>query len=157
VAPAMAKEFFDAHFHPAGHSWRKRFTNGLQYFLSTLCFNAFPLPQRELGAKRTLRYMGSLTDQGWCVLIFPEGDRTHAGELHPFRPGVAMLASHVRVPVVPVRVEGVQRVLHRDAHWPTHGKVTVAFGAPLILEGSDYQAQAGKLEDAVRKLPPGVS
>jgi long-chain acyl-CoA synthetase len=157
VAPAMAKEFFDAHFHPERHPWRKRFTNGLQYGLSTMFFNAFPLPQRELGAKRTLRYMGSLTDQGWCVLIFPEGDRTRAGELLPFRPGVAMLASHVRVPVVPVRLAGLERVLHRDAHWPTRGKVTVVFGAPLTLEGSDYAAEASRLEDAVRKLPPGVS
>jgi long-chain acyl-CoA synthetase len=156
VAPAMAKEFFEAHFHPLRYSCRKRFTNGLQYLLSTLFFNAFPLPQREMGAKRTLRYMGSLTDRGWCVLIFPEGDRTRAGEMYPFRPGVAMLASHVHVPVVPVRIEGLERVLHRDAHWPTRGKVTVAFGAPMMLEGSDYTAETAKLENAVRSMSRGV-
>ena len=34
--PAMRKEFFEAHFH--GRS----FTNSLNYYLSTLFFNAFP-------------------------------------------------------------------------------------------------------------------
>jgi long-chain acyl-CoA synthetase len=152
VTPAMAKEWFEAHFHPRGHSWATRFGTGLAYFVSALLFNAFPLPQREMGARRTLRYMGELTSQGWCVLIFPEGDRTHAGELHPFRPGVAMLASHVRVPVVPVRIEGLERVLHRDARWPSHGRVKVTFGAPLMLQGDDYSAEAKKLEEAVRRL-----
>ncbi len=152
LAPAMAKEWFEAHFHPRGHSWLARFGTSLAYFVCTMFFNAFPLPQREMGARRTLRYMGELTSQGWCVLIFPEGDRTHAGELHPFRPGVAMLASHVRVPVVPVRIEGLERVLHRDARWPSHGKVKVAFGAPLTLQGDDYAASAKELEEAVRQL-----
>src|SRR5215472_16867677 len=102
----MAKEWVEAHFHPERFSVYKRLTSGLQYYLSTLFFNAFPLPQREAGARRALRYMGELIGQGWCVLIFPEGDRTHAGEILPFQPGVAMLASQARVPVVPVRIEG---------------------------------------------------
>jgi long-chain acyl-CoA synthetase len=151
IAPAMSKEFFDAHFHPARFSMYRRFINSLQYYLSTLFFNAFPLPQRELGARRTLRYMGELLSQGWCVVIFPEGDRTRAGELHPFQPGVAMLASQTRVPVVPVRIEGLERVLHRDAHWPTHGPVKVAFGPPMKLEGSDYGELTRRLQDAVRR------
>ncbi len=152
IAPAMAKEFFDAHFHPERHPWRKRFTSGLEYYLSAMFFNAFPLPQRELGARRTLRYMGELASEGQCVLIFPEGDRTRAGELHPFRPGVAMLASHIHVPVVPVRIQGLERVLHRDARWPTRGPVKVTFGKPLTFEGGDYSAQARSLEEAVRRL-----
>lgn len=152
VAPAMAKEWFEAHFHPLGHAWATRLGTSLAYFVSALFFNAFPLPQREMGTRRTLRYMGELTSQGWCVLIFPEGDRTHAGEMHPFRPGVAMLASHVRVPVVPVRIEGLERVLHRDARWPSHGKVKVTFGTPLALQGDDYAAEVKKLEKAVQQL-----
>jgi len=124
----------------------------LQYYLSIFFFNAFPLPQREAGARAALRHMGEMTSQGWCVLMFPEGDRTHAGELHTFRPGVAMLAAHVRAPVVPVRISGLDKVLHRCARWPTRGPVKVVFGAPLRLEGADHAAEARRLEDAVRGL-----
>jgi long-chain acyl-CoA synthetase len=152
IAPAMAKEWFVPHFHPDRYSAWKRFTSGLQYYSATLFFNAFPLPQREMGARRTLRYMGSLTDEGLCVLIFPEGDRTHAGEILPFFPGVAMLASRTRIPVVPVRLQGLERVFHRDAHWPTHAPSKVTFGVPLVIEGGDYAAEARRVEDAVRRL-----
>jgi hypothetical protein len=58
VAPAMAKEFFRAHFRPAEYSWRERWKASTLYFLSALAFNAFPLPQREAGARDTLRYIG---------------------------------------------------------------------------------------------------
>ncbi len=152
VAPAMAKEWFDPHFHPERFSLYRRFVSGLQYYLSTLFFNAFPIPQRDVGARQSLRYMGELISQGWCVLIFPEGDRTYHGELHAFRPGVAMLASHVHVPVVPVRLEGLERVLHREARQATPGPVRIAFGAPLRLESADYLAEARRLRDAVERL-----
>lgn len=154
IAPAMSKDWFTPHFHPAQFSLWKRFTSGLQYYAAALFYNAFPIPQREMGARRTFRYMGSLMDQGWCVLIFPEGDRTHAGELLPFRPGAAMLASQTHVPVVPVRIVGLEKVLNRDARWPSHGKVTVAFGAPLKIESEDYVGETKRLEDAVRRLAP---
>lgn len=152
IAPAMAKEWFEPHFHPSRYSFWKRFTSGLQYYSAALLYNAFPLPQRDIGARRSLRYMGSLMDEGWCVLIFPEGDRTRAGEIHPFRPGTAMLASQVHVPVVPVRIEGLEKIFGRDAHWPSHGRVKVIFGAPLKMEGDDYTAATKELEDAVRGL-----
>ena len=51
VAPAMAKEFFKAHFFPTDFTWRERFTNSLNYYLAAFFFNAFPLPQREAGVR----------------------------------------------------------------------------------------------------------
>ena len=77
----MSKEFFDAHFHPERHTLFERFTNGLNYYLSTLVFNAFPFPQREAGARQTLRYAGELVNEGWCIVIFPEGRITDTGEI----------------------------------------------------------------------------
>ena len=86
------------------------------------------------------------------MLIFPEGKRTEAGEINPFRPGVAMIAARLRVPVVPVRLDGLERVLHLSWRFPQVGHVRVAFGAPILLEGSDYAALAARIEEAVRKM-----
>jgi long-chain acyl-CoA synthetase len=152
VAPAMSKEFFAAHFHPEGHSLRERFTNGLNYYLSAFFFNAFPLPQREAGALETLRYVGELAADKWCVLIFPEGKRTRRGEINPFQPGVGMIASKLEVPVVPVRLEGLDRILNQDAGMATPGHATVRFGKALHLTGESYAALAKQVEEAVRKL-----
>ena len=55
-------------------------------------------------------------------------------------------------PVVPVRVEGLDRVLHPTWHMATPGPVRVAFGAPLHLTGDDYEALAKEVEEAVRRL-----
>lgn len=146
VAPAMRKEFFHERFH--GRS----FTNSLNYYLSTLFFNAFPIPQHEPGALATLHYMGDLVNDGWCILIFPEGKMTREGEIAPFQPGVGMIASKLDVPVVPVRIDGLDRVLHQSWKMARPGRVRIAFGPPVRLDGDNYLAQARQVEKAVRKL-----
>jgi long-chain acyl-CoA synthetase len=120
--------------------------------LSTLFFNAFPIPQREPGALATLRYMGDLANEHWCVLIFPEGKMTRDGEIAPFQPGVGMIASKLDVPVVPIRIDGLNRVLHQTWNMAHAGPVRIAFGPPLRLTADDYLSQARKVEEAVRKL-----
>ena len=99
-----------------------------------------------------MRYAGDLAADGSCILIFPEGKRTDAGEILEFQPGVGMLASRLHLPVIPVRIEGLERVLHKSAKFPSPGRARVKFGAPLRLEGGDYAALARRIEDAVRAL-----
>jgi long-chain acyl-CoA synthetase len=152
VAPAMAKEFFAAHFFPAGHPWRQVLIRRLNYYLAAFFFNAFPLPQREAGARQTLRYIGEITGDGFSVLIFPEGVRSASGEINPFRGGIGMIGSRLDLPVVPVRLEGVDRILHTTAKMARPGKVAVRFGRPLRLTGDDYAGLASQVEEAVRKL-----
>jgi long-chain acyl-CoA synthetase len=152
VAPAMAKEFFKAHFFPGQYSRRARATNSANYYLSALFFNAFPLPQRETGTRQTLRYIGELVAGGYSVLIFPEGRRTADGSVGAFQPGAAMIAARLAVPVIPVRLTGLDRILHTTWKFPVRGSATVAFGAPLLLEGSDYAALTARLEQAVNAL-----
>jgi long-chain acyl-CoA synthetase len=152
IAPAMWKEYFDAHFHPGRHSRRERRGNSMLYFLIALLFNAFPIPQTETGARETIRYMGELVEQGWSILIFPEGERTATGEIGRFLPGVGLIASRLQLPVIPIRLEGVNRVLPRDARWPEAGPVEVRVGEPLHLEGDAYPALARRVEEAVRNL-----
>ena len=152
VAVAMSKEFFDAHFHPGGHTRRERLVSGGLYYLAAFFFNAFPLPQREAGARQSLRYIGDLLSDRWSVLIFPEGERTESGRIGAFRAGVGMIGARLSVPVVPVRLDGVDRVLHKSWRMPRPGRVRVAFGPALTLDGDDYAALAARLESAVRAL-----
>jgi len=152
VAPAMAKEFFKAHFYPEQFGRRAWFTNSLNYYLAAFFFNAFPLPQREAGTRQTLRYIGELIGSGYSVLIFPEGRRTQSGEVGRFQPGIGMIAARLEVPVVPVRLEGLDHILHHTAYFPSIGRGRCAFGAPISLHGNDYAALAAKVEAAVRTL-----
>jgi 1-acyl-sn-glycerol-3-phosphate acyltransferase len=63
-----------------------------------------------------------------------------------------MIGSRLDVPVVPVRIEGVDRVLHPTWRMARPGPVRIAFGAPLRLRGDDYAELAGRVEAAVRAL-----
>jgi long-chain acyl-CoA synthetase len=152
MAPAMARDFFHAHFHPREHPWLEWFTNSLNYYLAALFFNAFPIPRHEPGTLETMRYIGEITDLGNCLAIFPEGRLTEHGEIAPFQPGVGMLASRLNVPVVPVRIEGLERVLHKSWRMARPGRVRVAIGKPLRLQGDDYAALARQVEEALRSL-----
>ena len=152
LAPAMLKEFFKAHFYPSEYTWRQWFTNSLNYYLASFYFNAFPIPQREAGARHTLKYIGELTSGGWSILIFPEGVRCETGNIKAFRGGIGMIASRLDVPVVPVRLDGVDRVLHTTWRFPRRGPVRIAFGRPLRLRGEDYAALARQVETAVKAL-----
>ena len=152
LAPAMSKEFFDAHFHPAGHPRGEQFVRSLQYYLAVLCFNAFPLPRRESGVGDALRYAGELAANGWSILIFPEGERTDHGEILPFQPGVALMASRLSLPIVPVRLRGLDKVLHRDARRATPGSVHITFGPPMTLPAGDWRDLAHQVQDAIERL-----
>ena len=152
VATAAGKEFFAAHFRVGRHPLRRRLTNSLNYYLACLLFNVFPLPQREAGARDAIRYLGELLGAGTSVLIFPEGRRTDAGEIGPFQPGIGMLAARLQVPIVPVRLEGLDRVLHKSWRMAVPGRVRVAFGPPLEPGDGSYRELARRVEDAVRAI-----
>ena len=152
VATAAAREWFAPHFHPERHPRRQRLTTGLAYLLGVLCFNVVPLPQRETGAREAMRHLGTLLGQGSSVLIFPEGRRRETGRIDTFQPGVGMLAARLQVPVVPVRIDGIDRILPVGARWARPGRARVAFGKPLRVKGADYAGIARRIEEAVRTL-----
>ena len=152
VAPAMAKEFFKAHFYPEEFGTRAYLANSLNYYLASAFFNAFPLPQRETGTRQTLRYIGELVGEGFSILIYPEGRRTNAGEIGRFQPGAAMIAARLEIPVIPVRLDGLDRILHQKWKFPVRGIARVAFGPPMLLKGNDYASLSEQIETAVRSL-----
>lgn len=168
LAAAMAMEFFRAHFWSQGFSRTERLWSHLEYYLACLFFKAFPLPQRELAARQTLRYMGELVGEGNSLLVFPEGRRSPDGTMASFQPGVGLMASHLKIAVVPVRVEGTRLILpvgaSRYSGWSAAWRVLgalaykprkpvlVAFGRPIYAQGAGYAEIVAKVEAAVRGL-----
>ena len=149
---AMWKEYFDPYFHPESYGKLHSFGNALLYWVVTLFFNAFPLPQTETGASSSLRYLGELISGGWSVLYFPEGERSLTEELLPFQPGIGLIASRLNVPIVPVRLRGLNRIFPRGSHFPRPGRIEITFGKPLYLHGEDYAELALRIEQAIRNL-----
>jgi long-chain acyl-CoA synthetase len=121
----------------------------LAYWLVTAFFNAFPLP-RGAGLRQSFAHAGEAMDQGFHVLVFPEGGRSSDGRLRPFEPGIGLLAQESEVPVQPIVIEGLKPL---GKTWPARGGVSVRLGTPLTMEpGEEPQSFAKRLEAAVAAL-----
>ncbi len=120
--------------------------------LVSLVLNAFPFPR--VGAMRsTLEWCGRLLDDGWSLLVFPEGTRSLTGGMGPFKPGIGLMAQELEVAVVPVRVRGTRAALPKGGRLPRPGPLRVTFGAPLRFSRGDRPEDATRaIEAAVRGL-----
>lgn len=155
IAPAMAREFFAPHFGltqaPRVHRW----LSGLSFYMACQCFNAFPLPQRQ-SPRAAFRYMRELVEEGHSILIYPEGQRTDDGCILPFKRGVGTLAIHLGLPIVPVRLEGLDWVYPKNVPYPVRGPVRVTFGPALeVRADDDPEALTQRVETAVRGMGSG--
>jgi 1-acyl-sn-glycerol-3-phosphate acyltransferase len=87
------------------------------------------------------------------VLIFPEGERTKRGSMSPFRAGIGLLATSLRVPVIPVYLGGFWELKERGKRVARPGRVSVALGEPVSFGGNDAAEQiAQELQDRVGGL-----
>lgn len=68
---------------------------------------------------------------GGAILLFPEGTRSHDGQLQPARPGVGLIIAKSACPVVPVRVFGTYEAWSRHQRRPRPRRLAVTYGAPL--------------------------
>jgi len=94
-----------------------------------------------------------LLEQGWNVLVFPEGTRSMTGTIGPFKPGAGLLATLTGRQVLPVRIVGIAAVLPKGSRWPHRAPVEVRFGAPMrALPGEHAREFTARLEAAVLAL-----
>ncbi len=80
-------------------------------------------------AHEVVRLTGQALSVGLQVLIFPEG--TRSVRLTRGRTGIAEIAYHYRVPVIPVGCSGSHRVYPGNPPWPSPGTVQYRVGEPL--------------------------
>ena len=57
-------------------------------------------------AMECLKKAGELLEQGYSVVIFPEGTRSKGGPIGEFKAGTIRVATKAKAPIVPVRIEG---------------------------------------------------
>lgn len=141
--------------------WRRRMAvagaanlwkNPVWWIMNPLLGNGFPLA-KEGPVRPSLENMGKIMDDGWSVLIYPEGELTVGGPIKPFMNGAGLVAVEGRIPVVPLRLH-----IHRlgsPTRFPflRRGSIEVRFGEPLSFPpGTDYQEATAAIENAVKAL-----
>lgn len=109
---------------------------------------AFPV-RRGAGDHETIRTAQALLERGEMVLFFPEGTRTRPGPLGRPKRGVARLALETGAPVIPVAVQGTDRIRRGVVVRPF--KIRARAGAPLCFGpvGVATPALAGAVLDRI--------
>ncbi|TDC58216.1 1-acyl-sn-glycerol-3-phosphate acyltransferase [Actinomadura sp. KC345] len=135
---AAADYFFDAR-------WRA--------IATALTFNAFPIERR--GVERSLELASELIEDGWSLLIYPEGTRSPDGWARRFRMGAALLCRENGIPAVPLVLRGTYQAMPRGGFWPKKGRpvVSVRYGRPLHPDPEESTGTFNaRLEDEVGRL-----
>jgi long-chain acyl-CoA synthetase len=137
---------------PVGTGFLPSIFSRMKYFLVVSLFNVFPLPLLA-GFRKSFEFAGDLMDRGWSVLIFPEGAITRDGQIAPFRAGIGLLATKLRLPVVPVRLNGLFELKQAGKRWARPGQIKISIGAPVQFSETEPAEQiAQELERRVAAL-----
>jgi 1-acyl-sn-glycerol-3-phosphate acyltransferase len=121
----------------ADYFYRNRVTAALV----SLVFNTVPIDRNGGGmGRRSTGNLDKLLDQGWNLLVYPEGTRTRTGGRGRIRRGAAVLATRHNLPVVPIRVSGTSTALPVGRLWPRRLRtrllskrhdINISFGDPI--------------------------
>src|SRR5205085_1005824 len=136
LATAMGGETLQNMRHPPS-DWflAKRWAYQLGYWLVIALFNVFPLPQFS-GFRESFRFAGESVGRGYSILVFPEGlvNNSEDGSMAPFQSGIGLLAENLRIPIVPMRLDGVWQMKRERRRLARFGEIVVRIGAPVTFE-----------------------
>lgn len=120
------------------------------------CIGAFPV-DRTGGDLAALREAGHIVEDGFMLLMFPEGTRSRDRQLRKGFPGTALVAYRTGAPIVPIAITGTEHV-----PWPwvfvrpfIGPRVTVRIGEPFYpphAERINTQAARDATEDIMRHI-----
>lgn len=135
-----------------GVGWFGRLLDRVSYLLVVTVFNVFALPQKS-GFRRAFAFAGEAVDEGYSVLVFPEGRTTDDGGMKPFMSGIGLLTENLDLPVIPIKIEGLFDLTQQRRYFSRPGTVTVTFGEPVkFARGTDPARITSILEERVRAL-----
>ena len=130
------------------HMWR----SPIRSLAIPLLGNGFPF-SKQGNVRKSLDNVGRIIDNGWSVLIYPEGELTVDGPMKPFLAGTGLICVGGKVPVIPLKLKVVSAGFPRYFPLLSRGEVEVCFGEPLTFDpGVTYHEATARIEEAVRAL-----
>ncbi len=94
--------------------------------------HAFPV-KRGAADRGAIKAAMQVLKEGGVLGVFPEGTRSHTGELQKAEPGIALIASMSKAPVVPAAIIGTNEIFSEEKRFP---KLSVVYGEPMEFVGN---------------------
>ena len=124
----------------ADYFYRNRFIASVV----SLVFNTTPIDRNGGGMSTDGSHLDKLLDQGWNLLLYPEGTRSRSGVPGRIRRGAAVLAASHDLKIVPIKVTATRDARPPGRLWPKRlgtapvtkrHRITVSFGEPISPTG----------------------
>ena len=100
----------------------------------------------------------SCINDGYIMLIFPEGTRTRSGKIQKFKNGAAKLAIDANVPIIPVRIDGAWDIFPPQRKRPKIFRIgrrypiKISFGKPINPDGKSVEELTAQLQSEVEQM-----
>ncbi len=104
--------------------------------IAALSLNAVPIDRSTTG-RTSSDLLASLIDDGYSLVIYPEGGRSPDGWGQDFKGGAAYLSSRTGAAVVPVFIDGTGSIFGKGMKTPKPGHSKVVFGAPMQANNAE--------------------
>jgi 1-acyl-sn-glycerol-3-phosphate acyltransferase len=102
--------------------------------------------------EEAIKTADTILEQGEMLLVYAEGGRSRSGKLGQVKPGIGRIALESGAPVVPVAIQGSERVRRwKRLSFP---KVTVRFGEPLSFPIEQEPSRERQLKVAEQIFAP---
>jgi 1-acyl-sn-glycerol-3-phosphate acyltransferase len=112
-----------------------------------------PVPREDpRAAVKTMQLAAeTVANKKISLLVFPEGGRSHDGQLRPFKEGAAYIAIKAGVPLVPMALIGTREVLPFGSGVVLGGNVTLRILPPIDTSTLTLKDR-GRVTDEIREL-----
>ena len=115
-------------------------------------YDAFPVRRGEAD-RQALRWATRALDLEQALGMFPEGTRSRTGELRPAFPGAALIALRTGAPVLPVGIDGTDRVFP-SLRRLRRARVRVVYGPTFTLDSTERAGATDQMMRAIADLLP---
>jgi len=111
---------------------------------------AIPMRRRRM-LRKSLHQAEQILARGQALALFPEGARSHNGQLRPGFPGPALIALRSAAPVLPVGITGTEKI--KGFTWLLRRpSITVNIGRPFYLTPSGSNPTKKELTEHVNSI-----
>lgn len=79
------------------------------------------------GLESSVVHLQKCVDDGYSILIFPEGHRTRDGEISRFQNGAIFLSEKLNLDIQPILIHGANHCMDRNEFFMRNGQVSIKF------------------------------
>lgn len=92
--------------------------------------------KNPVSAKRSLKKAEKQLQNGVSVVIFPEGTRTKTGVMGKFKKGAFLIATDLKLPVLPITLRGSYERITRNTFLITPGTIEMIVHDPISVSAN---------------------